>query len=407
MNAERTSGERIHQLGELRDMPLYNTFSPAVRTFSRVFEKMLRILPESELDAKLVDKTMNPLSDDAVTAARAIAEGSQENFITTWVSRAMQKGTIIVTLEDKQNHPNTDFDAAGTTLFSYRDQTMKVETDHPAFQPDILHDIRATVATNRITHAVVKNTVEGTERLFMVGIGAGLVEEMFQKMFGLGPIAYSIASSADDLPAIYVEGRKLFRQGYSKKEAVAAMRIPLLIWMSAVGVSFVVHHEFQMDNKTVAGVLYGAESAICVFPSLFAALNTLRPAYEKLVQDNKVNDPVMANLLEKKSVLSLNKFEEVQKYLVGLQRALVHDLAYPHHAGLAIGAVVGIFLSTLAANISLGEGRLLLQDPRILVPLGLADSIGAALASALIDPIYRIDLLRNLKKVGKRAYGTT
>lgn len=389
------AGSRVYALGELRDgQPAQ--FSPTVQTFARTHKDVLKRLPERELDALVSDRSLIPVSEEVVDAAREIAEASQHKFLTTWLPKAMGTGIIIVTTEDRREHADINFDEIGERLYSYRDGVLQIDTDHPDINQGVVGRIRSAVATNRITHAAVKDTVDGVSRLLWVGAVAGLAEEVFQKTIGMKPLAYAIASTTDNLAAIIAEARKLSLQGYSKREVIASMVTPTAILATAMGVAFVVDHQFQRGHNTSAGVAYGGESAICVFPSIVAALAILRPEYEKLVTEGKVNDPVMARLLEKdRRTIG----EELQRWLVGSQRALTHDLAYPHHAGLYIGATVGMILSAVTANIPTGEGRFLLQNPLVLVPLGVADSVGGALAGSLIDPIYEWDLRRNLKRI--------
>lgn len=394
---KRETESRMYSLRELRDGQL-SKFSPAIQTFTRTHKDTLKRLPDRELNSTITDKSLISVPSEVIEAAQKIAELSQHKFLTTWLSKAMEKDSIIITENDKNIHTDINFNKMGGILYSYRDEILKVDTDSPDIQQDVVNRIRSTVATNRITHAVVKETMDGVSRILWIGAIAGIAETVFQRTVGMKPLAYAIASTTDNLAAIIAEARKLFRQGYSKKEIVTSMAIPAAILTTAVGVSFLVDHQFQECNNTAAGLAYGGESAICVFPSILAAVTSLRPEYEKLVKEGKVNDPKMMKILEKDNRTIVG---EIQRWLVGSQRALAHDLAYPHHVGLYIGATVGIVLSAITANIPTGEGRCLMQNPIVLIPLGIADGVGGALASSLTDQIYDRSLRKNLKKIKK------
>lgn len=386
---------RRFTLEELKDGKS-SKFSLAALTFKRTHKDVLKRLPERELDATVIDKSRIPVPKEVVKAAQKIAEESQHKFLTTWLPKAMGKNEIIISKEDRERNADIDFNKMEETLYSYRDNLLKVETTNPDIHQDTVSSIRSVAATNRITHAVVKETVGGVNRLLWVGSVAGIAEEVLQKTFGANPFIYAITSTIDNLAAISAEGEKLFHQGYSKKEAITAMITPAAIMLTATGASFIVDNDFKKGKNTAAGLTYGAESGICIFPSIFAAITSLRPEYEKLVREGKVFDPVLEKFL-RKDKLTLS--EKAQKWIVGSQRALGNDLAYPHHAGLYIGATVGIGLSAIAANIPMGEGKCLMQNPLVLVPLGVTDSVGGAIAGTFIDQIYDRNLKKNLKKI--------
>ena len=346
------------------------------------------------LETIINDRTHDKVPEAVVDAAEEIMTCSQRNFLETWLPDYLyQKRPVVITKEDRLQNPDVNFEENLANLAIFRDELMEADYPLPQTATTDLEKIKATVATNRVTHAVVKRQTEGVTKALALSLGISVGEVLLQGKFGLNPAAYALASTFDNGLAIIGEVDKLRRQGFSTKEAWETMKIPAGVLAASIATSFLVHNKFEEGQDTLAGALYGAESAICVTTSIASAIFSMRPEYYQLVLEGKVNDPILETLLTKENPGLVDK---IKIFTLGSLRALKQDLIYPHHIGLYSGAAVGIVLSAILASIRISEDRTLLQLPFFLGPLGIADSAGGAIAGLTVDRIYDYRLQRDL-----------
>lgn len=356
---------------------------------------MLQLTPQ-DLDAPFDDHSLEIVDDTARGAVEAVSHESQHGYIGTWLAKHLQgEQTVHITKNDRNEHPDIDFDAALAIIDTYKTSIATLIPIHPSFRTRVLDDIRATVAANRLTHAIVSKETEGVKRALVLAGFAGVSNQVLQHFTGLNPLVYALSSTLDNGLAIIGEADKLRRQGFSLKDAWSAMKVPGGLLATAIGASIVVDSAFDAGQRTFAGATYGLESTICVTPSLAAALTTLRQEYYQLVLEGKVVDPALEALLKKDH---RSWKEEVETFVQGSRLALKHDLIYPHHAGLYAGATIGLLLSTILANVPMGH-EALLRHPYVLAPLGIADSLGGAVAGAADTFIYDLLLKRDLRRL--------
>lgn len=359
-------------------------------------EAFQRCHPQTE--ALIYDRTHAIVPAEVIDATEGIMMGSQRNFLATWLPDYLyQRRMVMINDQDRKSSPDFDFEAKLHLIAAFRDGLLETEDPLYYVAQRNLEKIRATVATNRIMHAVVKREVEGVTRFLALGAAVSGLEFIVQEKFGIkNNWIYVLASTLDNGIVMIGEVDKLRRQGFSFREAWEAMRVPGGVLGGSILTSFLVHNRFEEGQDTLAGFLYGSESAICVSPSVAGAISSMRPEYYQLVLEGKVNDPVMETLLIKESP---NLFDKIKTFIIGSARALKQDMIYPHHIGLYSGAAMGIVLSTILASIQTPEGGTVLQRPLILGPLGIADSAGGAIAGLAIDKIYDYKLQRDLKAI--------
>lgn len=268
--------------------------------------------------------------------------------------------------------------------------------------------LRAVVATNRITQAVVSKETESLWYVFGLGViisaAVSALQEASETFPRLYKLIYAVANTADSSGAIIGETLKLKNQGKQLMEAIRAMVFPTGIVAASWGLSPIIDWLFNQEANFAAASLYGVESATCTLPSLAGAWQQ-RHDYLKLAKEGKVDDPLLGQLLQKAGP---DLAEKIEIFWLSLAQTLKHDLIYPHHAGFYIGALVGLLGSIAAGSISVADGQSLLQY-RFLIgpvgvnfvlgPLGIADSIGGAGFNLAKDAIYRMGLRRDLHRL--------
>lgn len=373
--------------------------TPALRTLRWQLRRNSNDLDPNQLNSTIADRTQLRTPEIVIQAVEKISQGSQYNFTSTWIGDELSnRRRVVIREEDKLEYPDVNFVEALELILQHRDGLLQIDPPLPNFNAFFAHKVRAAVAKNHLTRDVVRRETEGVSRLLAVGGLAGMAEYLWQELRGLTPFAYAIASTFDNGFAMIAEGKKLRQQGFSFKETAANMLTPSLILGMSIALSNLVHSQFNSGSRSMAGITYGMESGICTTPSLAAAVVSLRQHYIELVRQGKVEDPALAKLLNIASPKLSNRGEI---FIRSALKALRHDFIYPHHLGLYTGAIAGIILSAISANVPLDD-QFLMQHPAVLVPLGVADSLGGAVAASLVDPIYNVLLLLDLKNIQKQ-----
>lgn len=359
----------------------------------------LRHIAAYHPESYLVDKTGYDVPQEVIQAVERISQHSQHNSLM-WLNRLRSSSDPVITQEDKKLNPDVDFEREALVVRKYAQSllsfhsvaTIKGNKEY-SLQEDI-DRIAAIVAVNKIMQAVIKKQTEATTESIKLGLMAGFLSHGIEHFAGQVPPVFATVPMLDNVFAIKGEMHKLKEQGYSLKERLKAMRVPIGVMLASLAVATQVDTAFEKDRNGFAGFLYGSESAICVFPSLFGSL-AARKNYYKLVGEGKVDDPDLKNLLleENPSIRDRMKI-----FLRGVKMAMHEESMYPHHTGFYKGAAVGILLSTAFASVSYG-GKTVLEYPMALGMLGVADGLGGTIGALRVDTMAKKRIRKDLSEL--------